>query len=126
MNIGERKIGLGHATYIIAEMSANHGQSFDKAVALVRAAHKAGADAIKLQTYTPGTMTIDSTKEYFQIGKGTLWEGKNLYRLYGEAYTPWDWQPKLKSVAEELGLHCFSTPFDDTAVDFLENMEVPA
>ena len=126
ISIQKRLIGSKQPAYIIAEMSANHGQSFDKAVELVRAAKLAGADAIKLQTYTADTLTIDSPKEYFQIGKGTLWEGKNLYQLYGEAYTPWAWQPKLKTVAEELGLHCFSSPFDDSAVDFLENMGVPA
>jgi len=126
MKIAGRQIGSGQPTYIIAEISANHGQIFDKAVELVRAAKEAGADAIKLQTYTPDTLTLDSTQEYFRIGKGTLWEGKNLYQLYDEAYTPWDWQPKLKTAAEELGLHCFSTPFDDSAVDFLEKMQVPA
>jgi pseudaminic acid synthase len=126
INISGREIGLGQPTYVVAEMSANHGQRFEQAVELVRAAKEAGADAIKLQTYTPDTLTIDSTNEYFQIGKGTVWEGKNLHQLYGEAYTPWDWQPKLKSIAEELGLQCFSTPFDDTAVNFLEDMQVPA
>jgi len=126
LNISGRQIGLGQPTYIVAEMSANHGHRYEQAVELVRAARDAGADAIKLQTYTPDTLTIDSTTDYFRIGKGTVWEGKNLYELYGEAYTPWEWQPKLKAVAEELGLDCFSTPFDDSAVDFLENMKVPA
>src|SRR5262245_65638011 len=123
ISISGRLIGPKQPAYIVAEMSANHGQSFAKAVELVRAAKEAGADAIKLQTYTPDTLTINSTKEYFRIGKGTLWEGKNLYQLYGEAHTPWTWQPKLKMAAEELGLHCFSTPFDDSAVDFLEDMQ---
>lgn len=113
-------------TYIIAEMSANHGKSFECALKLVRAAKETGADAIKLQTYTPETITIDSRRQEFLIGKGTLWEGRNLYELYGEAYTPWDWQPKLKAEAEKLGMDCFSAPFDDTAVDFLERMNVPA
>lgn len=126
MKIVGRQIGNSQPTYVIAEMSANHGHSFETAVALVRAAKEAGADAIKLQTYTPDTLTIDCSNEYFRIGKGTLWEGRNLYDLYGEAYTPWDWQPKLKAIAEDLGLHCFSTPFDDSAVDFLEQLEVPA
>src|SRR5215471_6456836 len=126
LNISGRQIGLGRPTYIVAEMSANHSHMYEQAVELVRAAREAGADAIKLQTYTPDTLTIDSTTDYFRIGKGTVWEGKNLYELYGEAYTPWEWQPKLKTVAEELGLDCFSTPFDDSAVDFLENMKVPA
>ena len=124
--ISGRPIAPGAPCYVIAEMSANHGQSFDKAVELVRAAKEAGADAIKLQTYTPDTITMDSRRPEFLIGKGSLWEGRNLYELYGEAFTPWEWQPKLKAAAEELGLHCFSTPFDDSAVDFLEGMNVPA
>lgn len=126
IKIGDREVGPGSPVYIIAELSANHGQSFDRAVELVRAAKLAGADALKLQTYTPDTLTIDSHRPEFLIGKGTVWEGRNLYELYGEAFTPWDWQPKLKAMAEDLGLHCFSTPFDDTAVDFLERMNVPA
>ena len=124
--IKNRSIGPQCASYIIAEMSANHGQSFEAALELVRAAKQAGADAIKLQTYTPDTMTISSRRPEFLIGKGTLWEGRNLYELYGEAYTPWEWQLKLKEEAEKLGMDCFSTPFDDTAVDFLEGMNVPA
>ena len=106
-------------------MSANHNQDFDKAVKIIEAAKEAGADAIKLQTYTPETITIDCDNEFFRI-KGTMWEGKTLYELYGEAYTPWEWQPKLKQVADKLGLHLFSSPFDHTAVDFLEDMNVPA
>jgi pseudaminic acid synthase len=106
-------------------MSANHGHDFDQATRLIYAAKEVGADAIKLQTYTPDTITIDCRNEFFQI-KGTIWEGKNLYDLYGEAFTPWDWQPKLKEIANSVGLDCFSTPFDSTAVDFLEAMEVPA
>jgi len=116
----------GGPCYIIAEMSANHGQSYEAALALVRAAGDAGADAVKLQTYTPDTLTIDSRLPEFIIGKGTLWEGRNLYELYGEAFTPWEWQPRLKEEAERLGMECFSTPFDTTAVDFLEAMNVPA
>jgi len=119
-------IGSGTPVYIIAEMSANHNQDFDTAVRILHAAKESGADAVKLQTYTPDTLTIDCHNEYFRIGKGTIWEGKNLYALYGEAYTPWEWQPKLKALADELGLDLFSTPFDVTAVDFLEEMEVPA
>jgi pseudaminic acid synthase len=126
INIKDRGIGPSQPCYIIAEMSANHGQSFDQAVEIMGAAEEAGADAVKLQTYTPDTITIDCDSDYFRIGKGSLWEGKNLYQLYGEAYTPWEWQPKLKRVADELGLDCFSTPFDFTAVDFLEKMDVPA
>ena len=85
-----------------------------------------GADAVKLQTYTPDTITIDCDNEYFQIKQGTIWDGRTLYQLYQEAYTPWEWQPKLKKLAEELGLICFSSPFDQSAVDFLESMDVPA
>lgn len=126
LQIGDRMIGFDYPTYIIAELSANHNQDFDQAVQLVHAAKEAGADAIKLQTYTPDTITIDCDNEYFRIGKGTLWEGKNLYRLYGEAYTPWEWQPELKAIANDLGMDLFSSPFDFTAVDFLEGMGVPA
>ena len=93
---------------------------------MVQAAKEAGADAIKLQTYTADTLTIDCRRPEFLVGKGTLWEGKNLHELYSEAYTPWEWQPELKKEAESLGLHCFSTPFDATAVVFLESMDVPA
>ncbi len=124
--IGDHNIGAGHPTYVIAEMSANHNQDFDAAVRILHAAKESGADAVKLQTYTPETLTIDCHNKYFRIGKGTIWEGKNLYALYGEAYTPWEWQPKLKKIADELGLDLFSTPFDKTAVDFLEEMGVPA
>jgi pseudaminic acid synthase len=113
--INGRTIGPGHSTYIIAEMSGNHGHSFDRAVAIVHAAKEAGADAIKLQTYTPDTLTIDCNNDYFQV-KGTLWNGRTLYELYGEAYTPWEWQPKLKEVANDLGLDLFSTPFDASSV----------
>lgn len=125
LEINGRPIGPGNSVYIVAEMSANHGQNFDQAVKILDAAKQAGADAVKLQTYTPDTMTIDCDNKYFHT-KGTIWEGKNLYELYGEAYTPWDWQPKLKEIAEGLGLHLFSAPFDSSAVDFLEQMGVPA
>lgn len=125
IKINGRAIGLGHPVYIIAEMSANHNQDYGQAVQIVKAAKEAGADAIKLQTYTPDTLTIDCNNEYFRI-KGTLWEGKTLYDLYGEAYTPWEWQPKLKELADSLGLDFISTPFDATAVDFLEEIGVPA
>ena len=123
--INGRTICVGEPCYIVAEMSANHGQTFDQAVKIIEAAKEVGADAIKLQTYTPDTMTINANNEFFQI-KGTIWEGRNLYELYGEAYTPWEWQPKLKEIADRLGLDFFSTPFDQTAVDFLEKLEVPA
>ena len=126
MKIASHLIGEGAPTYIIAEMSANHGQDFNQAVQIVKAAKDAGADAVKLQTYTPDTLTLDCDNKYFQIGSGTIWEGRNLHQLYGEAYTPWDWQPKLKLLAEELGMDCFSSPFDFTSVDFLETMNVPA
>src|SRR2546425_4403422 len=126
IEIQGRQIGRGRPVYIVAEISGNHNQSFDEAVRLVHAAKGSGADAVKLQTYTPDTLTINSDKEYFRVGGGTLWDGRNLYELYGEAYTPWDWQPKLKEVADDLGLDLFSTPFDHTSVEFLEEMRVPA
>jgi N-acetylneuraminate synthase len=126
ISIDKKQIGTKHPVWIIAELSANHNQDFDQAVHLIKAAREAGADAIKLQTYTPDTMTIDCDNEYFRIGKGTIWEGKDLYELYKEAYTPWEWQPKLKEIANDLGMDLFSTPFDKTAVDFLEKMKVPA
>jgi N-acetylneuraminate synthase len=119
-------VGPGAPVYVVAEISANHNQSYDEAVRLVHAAKEAGADAVKLQTYTPDTMTIDCRSDLFRISKGTIWEGRNLHDLYAEAYTPWDWQPKLKTVASDLGLDLFSTPFDATAVDFLKKMGVPA
>jgi len=124
LEISGRCIGPGHPVYIVAEMSANHNQDFDRAVKILRAAKEAGADSVKLQTYKPDTMTISCDNEYFQIGKGTLWEGRNLHDLYGEAYTPWEWQPKLKAIADELGIDLFSTAFDPSAVDFLEEMGV--
>lgn len=126
IRIADRIIGDNHPVYIVAELSANHNHDFDQAVRMIKAAKEAGADAIKLQTYTPDTMTIDCDNEFFQIGKGTIWEGRNLYDLYKEAYTPWEWQPELKKVANEAGLELFSTPFNMTAVDFLEKMDVPA
>ena len=111
--------------FIIAELSANHGGNIDTALETVRAAKRAGADAIKLQTYTADTITLDSDKEDFLI-KGTLWDGKTLYKLYKEAYLPWEWHNELFKVAKEEGLVCFSSPFDHTAVDFLEQFDVPA
>lgn len=126
LQINNKKIGNGHSVFIIAELSANHNHNFDNAVKLIKEAKKAGADAVKLQTYTPDTITINCSNEYFQIKQGTIWDGKTLYDLYKEAYTPWEWQPKLKEIAENEGLIFFSTPFDKTAVDFLEDMDVPA
>jgi len=123
--IKNKKIGKGYPVFIVAELSANHLQKFDNAVKLIKAAKEAGADAVKLQTYTPNTITIDCDNEYFQIKQGTLWDGKTLYQLYKEAYMPWEWQPKLKEIADEIGIGLFSTAFDPTAVDFLEEMGVP-
>ncbi len=125
IEITGRKIGTGYPVFIVAEMSANHNQNFDDAVRIIHAAKECGADAIKLQTYTPDTLTIDVDNEYFKV-KGTIWEGETLYSLYKKAYTPWDWQPKLKKIADEIGIILFSTPFDKTSVDFLEEMDVPA
>ena len=126
IQIGGKKIGPGSPVYIVAEVSANHNGSIEQAQKIVEAAKEAGADAVKLQTYTPDTITIASEGEPFRIGGGTLWDGKTLHELYGEAYMPWEWQPKLKKVAEDLGLQCFSSAFDESAVDFLETMNVPA
>ena len=126
MKIGNRLIGGDNPCFIIAELSANHNGDLDVAIETIRAAKKTGADAIKLQTYTPDTLTIDCDNKHFKIEGGTLWDGKTLYELYGEAYTPWVWHKKLFEVAEEEGLICFSSPFDFTAVDFLEELNVPA
>ena len=125
MNINGRKIGEGQKVYIIAEISANHNQSFDRATEIIHAAKKSGADAIKIQTYTADTITINSNKSYFKI-EGTLWDGRTLYDVYKEAFTPWEWQPKLKNLAESLGMDFFSSPFDLTAVEFLESMDICA
>ena len=125
MHIGSRPITAESPAYIIAEMSANHHHDFDRAVAIVQAAAEAGADAIKLQTYTPDTITIDCDKEPFQI-EGTIWDGRTLYDLYEEAYTPWEWHADLQDIAGECGLDFFSTPFDPTAIDFLKELNVPA
>lgn len=124
--INKRLVGPTHPAYVIAELSANHNQSFEQAVRIIHAAKDAGADAVKLQTYTADTITLRSDKEYFKISGGTLWDGRTLHDLYREALTPWEWQPKLKKVADDLGLHLFSSAFDESAVDFLEQMNVPA
>lgn len=121
VQIKNRIIGDGHPTYIIAEMSANHAGSIERAKEIIRAAKDAGADCIKIQTYTPDTLTIDCHNEYFQVKNGT-WEGENLYSLYGKAYTPWEWQKELKEEADRIGIDFFSTPFDKSAVDFLEEI----
>ena len=126
IRIGSRLIGEGQPTYIVAEMSANHLQDYDRAEAIIRAAKAAGADAVKLQTYTADTITMDCENEYFQIKQGTIWDGTTFYKLYQEAFTPWDWQPRLVKLANDLGMDCFSSPFDFTAVDFMEEMDMPA
>lgn len=126
INIGNFSVSNTSKSFIIAELSANHNQDKQIAIDTIIAAKKAGADAIKLQTYTPDTLTINCTNEHFQIGHGTLWDGKTLYDLYKEAYTPWEWHAELFEVAHKNGLICFSSPFDKTAVDFLDNLNVPA
>lgn len=121
---GSQMFSQAESVFIIAEMSANHGGNYNQAVQILEAAREVGADAVKLQTYTPDTMTLDCDSDLFRI-KGTIWEGHNLYDLYQEAHTPWEWQPRLKEVADQMGIMLFSTPFDVTAVDFLESMNVP-
>ena len=123
MKIGNRIIGKGQPVYIIAEMSANHAGDLENAKKIIRKAKEAGADCVKIQTYTPDTITIDCDNEYFRIKKGT-WEGDNLYKLYGKAYTPWEWHKNLMEEAKAVGIDFFSTPFDNTAVDFLEEIGI--
>jgi pseudaminic acid synthase len=125
ININKKSIGVGFPVYIVAELSANHNQEFDQAVKLIQAAKEAGVDAVKVQTYTADTLTLQSDKEFFKIKEGTPWSGRTLYDLYREANMPWEWQPKLKVIANELGLDFFSTVFDVSSVDFLEDMNVP-
>ncbi|NTW68475.1 MAG: pseudaminic acid synthase [Chlorobiaceae bacterium] len=126
ITIGNCKIGAGQVPFIIAEMSGNHNQSLKRALEIVDAVAKSGAHALKIQTYTPDTMTIDLDEREFHISDpNSLWEGKSLYNLYGEAYTPWEWHKPIFDRASELGLIAFSTPFDDTSVDFLESLDVP-
>lgn len=126
INIAGKVLGGEVPAFIIAEVSANHLQNFDNAVSIIREAKRAGADAVKLQTYTPDTITLDCDNKYFQITQGTIWDGTTLHKLYQEAYTPWGWQSKLQKVAAEEGIIFFSSPFDYTSVDFLEEMDVPA
>ncbi|XOV92286.1 MAG: pseudaminic acid synthase [Bacteroidota bacterium] len=126
MFIGDYKIDKDSPVLIIAELSANHNQNKEIAIKSIQAAKESGADAIKLQTYTPDTLTIDCDNEYFQIGHGTLWDGKTLYDLYHEAYTPWEWHEDLFREAEKQGLICFSSPFDHSAVELLEKLDAPA
>ena len=125
MRINGKELGNDSPVFIIAELSANHNGSMETALETIKAAKRAGADAIKLQTYTADTMTIDSDKEDFVI-KGTIWEGQRLYSLYQQAYTPWAWHKALFDCAKEEGLICFSSPFDKTAVDLLEELDTPA
>ena len=124
--IGSHTIGPSSPVFIVAEMSANHLQDYGRALEILHAAKEAGADAIKLQTYTADTITLDCDDPCFQITQGTIWDGTTLHRLYQEAYTPWEWQPRLMEEAKKLGLECFSSPFDFTAVDFMESMNMPA
>lgn len=124
--IDGKTIGENHNTYIIAEMSANHMQSLSRAKEIVKAAKDSGADAIKLQTYRPDTITIDCRGEEFMTTPGNPWEGMSLYDLYKTAYTPWEWHEELMAYAKNVGITCFSSPFDLTAIDFLENLNVPA
>jgi len=125
MKIGEFTLNKESRVFIIAELSANHNGSLETAIETIRGAKRAGADCIKLQTYTADTMTLVSDKDDFVI-KGTIWDGANLHQLYQQAYTPWEWHARLFQVAQEEGLICFSTPFDNSSVDFLENLNVPA
>lgn len=126
MRIDTFEINQESKVFIIAELSANHNGSLETAIDTIRAAKRAGADAIKFQTYTADTITIDSKTDDFKLSQGTIWDGKYLYDLYKEAYTPWEWHEKLFQVAKEEGLVCFSSPFDPTAVEFLEKLNVPA
>ena len=126
MQIGNHTIDDTSPVFIVAEMSANHLQDYDRAVRIVHAAAEAGADAIKLQTYRADTITLDSDKPYFKIGGGTIWDDRNYYQLYEEAYTPWEWHEGLMREAEKAGLTCFSSPFDETAVQLMEDLQMPA
>ena len=126
IRIGKRYVGEGEKTFVVAEVSANHLQDYGRAEAIIKAAAQAGADAVKLQTYTPDTITLDCDNDYFQITQGTIWDGTTLHKLYEEAYTPWEWQPRLMEYANGLGLECFSSPFDATAVEFMKEMDMPA
>src|SRR5512144_2092077 len=111
IKIANKVLGISRPTFIVAELSGNHNQNYDLAVKTIKAAKKAGADALKLQTYTADTITIDCDNKYFQIRHGTKWDGQTLHQLYEKAYTPWEWQPRLKKVAEKAGLILFSAPF---------------
>ena len=127
ISIGDREIGLSNQPFIIAEMSGNHNQDIKRALAIVKAASESGASAIKLQTYTADTITLDSDNDEFVINDpSSLWKGQKLYDLYDSAHTPWDWHQQIFDYARELGLICFSSPFDESAVDFLEELDAPA
>ncbi|MCI9142463.1 MAG: pseudaminic acid synthase [Lachnospiraceae bacterium] len=126
IKIGKHVISEKTPCFIVAEMSANHNMDYDRAVAIIRAAKEAGADAVKIQTYTADTITLNCDDDCFQITQGTLWDGTTLHKLYESAYTPWEWQGKLRDVALEMGLEFFSSPFDESSVDFLEELGVPA
>jgi pseudaminic acid synthase len=126
ISINGRRIGPGHPVYIIAELSTNHHQSYDQAVKLLDAAKNCGSDAVKIQTYTPDSITINVDSPVFRHQKESLWSNELLYDLYQKAYMPWEWQPKLKALADAIGITLFSSPFDPSAVDFLETLNVPA
>jgi pseudaminic acid synthase len=126
LNIDKVKIGEDNPCFIIAELSANHNQKLEVALETVKAAKAAGADCIKLQHYKPDTITIDCDNKYFQINQGTIWDGTTLFKLYQDAFMPWEWTEKIMKAAHDEGLVCFSSPFDFTAVDFLEKQNVPA
>lgn len=126
ITIGKRTISKDSPVFVVAELSANHNQDYGRALEIIHAAAEAGADAVKMQTYTPDGITIDCDDPLFQINEGTIWDGTTLYKLYSQAYTPWEWQPRLMEEANKLGMECFSSPFDLSAVDFLAGMNVPA
>ena len=126
LQIGDRLIGRDQSVYIVAEMSANHLQDLNRAKKLISAAKDAGADAVKLQTFKPETITIDCDRDEFMATKGSIWEGQNLYQLYKKSYLPWDWHAELFDYARDIGIEIFSSPFDDTAVDLLESLKTPA
>lgn len=125
-NISTLGVGINDRTIVVAEISANHGHDIEIAKQTIKAIKEAGADAVKIQTYTADTITMDCDNEYFQIKQGTLWDGTTLYKLYQEAYTPWEWHKELFDYAEEVGITLFSSPFDKTAVDLLEDLNTPA
>lgn len=126
IKIGTRTLGIGHPSFIIGELSCNHNGNFQLAVDSVMAMHAAGVDCLKLQTARPDSITIDSRKKDFIIGGGTLWDNKSLFELYTEVYTPWEWHEPLQKLAHSLGMEFFSSPFDQDAVEFLEELNVPA